>query len=365
MAPDNRRILMKIAGIFLVACLSFFVVFLSFLFGSIVDDKKGVRYTVTQGASIKSVTDDLYALDLIRHPFFFNVWIHLKRNQHELKSGDYLFPKGTTPFSLMNQITNGTGMFHYTFTIIAGWNFKHLREVLEREPDLKHTSALMTDAAIMTYLGQSAMSPEGRFFPDTYFFSKGSSDLLILKRAFQKMQNIFNTVWKNREPGLPYQTQNEALTVASLIEKETPLARERPIIAGVIVNRLKKEMLLQIDPTVIYAAGARYNGTIYKKELLADSPYNTYKRKGLPPTPIAIPGMESIQAALHPMHHDYYYFVAKNSALPAEGHQFSTTLLEHHIAVMNVITKSAPWFNEDLIRSYFIKISGKDSVHEK
>jgi UPF0755 protein len=282
-----------------------------------------------------------------------------------LKSGEYVFPKGTTSRSLLNQITNGTGMYHYAFTIIAGWNFKHLREVLEREPDLQHTTALMSDAAIMTYLGHPDMSPEGRFYPDTYFFIKGSSDLLVLKRAFQKMQTTFSAAFKKRDPGLPYQTDNEALTVASLVEKETPLARERPIIAGVIVNRLKKDMLLQIDPTVIYAAGDHYNGTIYKKELLADNPYNTYKRKGLPPTPIAIPGKQSIDAALHPAHHDYYYFVARNSAIPGEGHQFTSTLTDHHIAVINAVLKNEPWFNEDLVQMYFINRMRKDAPHAK
>jgi len=259
-------------------------------------------------------------------------------------------------------------MFHYTFTIIAGWNFKHIREVLEREPDLQHTSATMSDAAIMSYLGNPTMSPEGRFFPDTYYYIKGSSDLLLLKRSFLKMQNKLNIAWTNREVGLPYQTQNEALTVASLIEKETALNKERPIIAGVILNRLKKDMLLQIDPTVIYAAGDRYNGTIYKTELQADSPYNTYKHKGLPPTPIAIPSMDSINAAMHPAHHNFYYFVAKNN--PTEvGHQFSATLAEHNVAVM-AARQNQPkteFFNNDLISSYFIKIviSSKGGLNAK
>lgn len=358
MIQIKRRSLTIIAGILIFICLCFLILWISFLRGSLVSEQQGFRYTVSPGSSIKSVTHDLYLLNIIHHPFLFNLLVSLKGTQHELKAGDYLFPKGTTPVSLLNQITTGTGIFHYTFTIIAGWNFKHLRQVLEHEPNLQHTSASMSDAAIMTYLGQPTWSPEGRFYPDTYFFSKGSSDLLLLKRAFQKMQNKFNIAWQKREPGLPYATQNEALTVASLIEKETPLARERSIIAGVIVNRLKTNMLLQIDPTVIYAAGSHYNGIIYKKDLLADNPYNTYKHKGLPPTPIAIPGMESIEAALHPEHHNYYYYVAKNSAEPNEGHQFSKTLIEHNVAVMT-IRENQPnpeYFNSDLIRSYFLKI---------
>lgn len=368
MAPDKRRMLKIIAGLFSIVCFCFLVIWIYFLKETLVTDPKGVRYTVRSGASLKSVTDDLYAENIIHHPFLFTLLASLKGQA--LKSGDYLFRQGTTSQSLLNQIMNGTGLFHYTFTIIAGWNFQHLRDVLQREPDLQHTTALMTDAAIMTYLGQPTLSPEGRFYPDTYFFAKGSSDLLVLKRAFHKMQNTLNEAWQKREPGLPYQTQNDALTVASLIEKETPLARERPIIAGVIINRLKKDMLLQIDPTVIYAAGSEYNGTIYKKELLADNPYNTYRRKGLPPTPIAIPGKDSIEAALHPAHHNYYYFVAKNSAMPGEGHAFSETLVEHHEAVALVRdnpsdkpTDRLSWFNEDLVRLYFLKRLEKDAFH--
>jgi len=356
MVLNKRRLLMIGAGILLSICLLLLIVWISFLRSSMVSDSQGIKYTVHQGASIKSVSYNLYSLNIIKYPFLFNLLVYLKGNKHELKAGEYLFPKGTTPVSLLNQITAGTGMFHYTFTIIAGWNFKHLREVLENEPNLQHVSASMSDAAIMAYLGQPALNPEGRFYPDTYYFSKGSSDLLLLRRAFQKMQNKLNDAWKKRDPQLPYQTQNEVLTVASLVEKETALDKERPVIAGVIINRLRKNMLLQIDPTVIYAAGAHYDGTIYKADLLSNNPYNTYKHKGLPPTPIAIPGMESIQAALHPQHHDYYYFVAKSSVAD-EGHQFSTTLIEHNAAVVNARQnqRKSEYFNDQLIRSYFLK----------
>lgn len=368
MIQNKRRILIAIAGTILFICLCFFIMWVSFLRGSIVNDEQGVRYVVTPGASIKSVAHDLYLSNIINHPFLFDLLINVKGNQ-ELKAGDYLFPKGTTPLSLLEQITAGTGMFHYSFTIIAGWSFKHLREVLEQNPNLKHTSAKMTDAAIMTYLGQPTWSPEGRFFPDTYFYAKDSSDLLLLKRAFKEMQNKLDNALKNREAGLPYETPNDVLTVASLVEKETPVTKERPIIAGVIVNRLKKNMLLQIDPTVIYAVGSHYNGIIYKKDLLADNPYNTYKHKGLPPTPIAIPSMGSIEAALHPQHHNYYFYVAKNSVIPGLGHQFSATLMEHNLAVVN-LRESQPaveYFNNDLLRSYFLRIlwPNKDVINAK
>ncbi|HSW69319.1 MAG TPA: endolytic transglycosylase MltG [Gammaproteobacteria bacterium] len=350
---SNKNRILKITTGILFFLFVFLMIWVKFLYGSIVPEEPGVRYTVVPGASMKSVVHDLYSLNLIKHPFLFNALIYLKGNEQELKAGDYIFLKDTTPSSLLTQITSGTGMFHYTFTIIAGWNFKHLRDILEHEPNLQHDSASMTDAAIMAYLKQPALSPEGRFYPDTYYFAKGSSDLLLLKRAFQKMQTTLDHAWKNRDPGLPYQTQNDILTVASLVEKETALNKERPLIAGVIVNRLRKNMLLQMDPTIIYATGSHYNGTIYKTDMQVESPYNTYKYRGLPPTPIAIPSQESISAALHPEHHDYYYFVAK-SHLKEEGHQFSATLNEHNAAVINA-RENQIYFNDSLVRSYFLK----------
>lgn len=353
MITKKHRVLIAIMSVFIILCLAFFIASRS----TIVSDEQGVKFTVPEGASIKSVAHDLYLLNIIKYPSFFNVLVYLKGNKHELKAGEYLFPKGTTLSSLLNQITTGTGMVNHAFTIVAGWNFKHLRTVLENEPNLEHTSATLSNAEIMRRLGHPELQPEGWFYPDTYYFAKGSSDMALLKRSFQLMQNKLNQAWKKREVGLPYQSQEEALTVASLVEKETGLDQERAMIAGVIINRLKKNMLLQIDPTVIYAAGANYNGTIYKTDLQSTSPYNTYVHKGLPPTPIAIPGMKSILAALHPMHHDYYYFVAKNGSSDS-GHQFSATLAEHNeaisIAKKNQFDKE--YFNTKLISTYFLKV---------
>jgi UPF0755 protein len=352
MITKKHRVLIAIMSAALIVCLSFLITWRM----PIVSDEQGVKYTVPEGASIKSVAHDLYLLNVIKYPTFFNLLVYVKGNKHELKAGEYLFPKGTTLMSLLTQITTGSGMINHTFTIVAGWNFRHLRAVLESEPNLQHTSATLTNAEIMKRLGHPELQPEGWFFPDTYYFVKGSSDMILLKRSFQLMRNKLTEAWKKRDPGLPYQTQEEALTVASLVEKETGLDQERPLIAGVIVNRLKKNMLLQIDPTVIYAAGANYNGTIYKTDLQSASPYNTYVHKGLPPTPIAIPSMKSILAALHPMHHDYYYFVAKNDGTDG-GHQFSATLTEHHEAISmakkNQSEKS--YFNDKLINSYLLK----------
>jgi len=356
MTQLKRRTFIVTLAALCFLCFTLFISGLSFFYRPVISESSGLRFTIAEGASIKSVVNELSSLDVIKHPIFFTLLAHLKSNKHELKAGDYLFRKGATSSDILKQITTGTGMFHYTFTIIAGWNFKHLREVLAREADLQHTSTTLSDTAIMAYLGHPEWSPEGRFYPDTYFFAKGSSDLLLLKRAFQKMQTQFDDAWKTRDLDLPYHTQNEALTVASLVEKETALDKERPIIAGVIVNRLRSNMLLQIDPTVIYAAGTHYDGTIRKTDLLIDSPYNTYKYKGLPPTPIAIPSKASLQAALHPEHHGYYYFVAKERNA-REGHQFSATLTEHNAAVTIVRQEEAhtSYINDGLLRYYFLK----------
>ncbi len=356
MTQLKRRILITIAIALCFACLGMFIISINFFYRPVISETEGLRYTVAQGASIKSVVNDLSTLNSMKYPTVFTALAYLKNSKQELKAGEYIFRKGATSSDILRQITTGTGMFHYEFTIIAGWSFKHLRDMLEREPDLQHTSATLSNTAIMTYLGHPELSPEGRFYPDTYFFAKGSSDLLLLKRAFQKMQKELSAAWQTRDIDLPYDTPNAVLTVASLIEKETALDKERPIIAGVIVNRLRKNMLLQIDPTVIYAVSEHYDGVLHKADLSIDSPYNTYKYKGLPPTPIAIPGKESLQAALHPLHHDYYYFVAKERGA-GEGHQFSATLTEHNaaVAVVRQDEVSAHYINNGLLRYYFLK----------
>ena len=178
-------------------------------------------------------------------------------------------------------------------------------------------------------MGDGAISPEGEFFPETYNYTMNVSDLVILKRAYDLMQNKLNIAWQTRSATLPYKSAYDALIAASLIEKEAYLDKERPIISGVIINRLNKNMLLQIDATVIFGLGSRYNGKIYKTDLIEDTAYNSYVHKGLPPTPIAMPGMASINAAIHPQQHDYLFYVAKGD----HSHQFSKTLIEHDAAI--------------------------------
>lgn len=194
---------------------------------------------------------------------------------------------------------------------------------------IRHLSVSYTDQQILKSIGAEETHPEGLFFPDTYYFSNGMSDLEILKRAYHAMRTKLNEAWTQREPGLPYKSPYEALIMASIIEKETGRAEERKIIAGVFVNRLRIGMRLQTDPTVIYGMGERFDGNIRRKDLQEDTAYNTYTRSGLPPTPIAMPGMASIEAALHPAKTQALYFVGKGDG----SHVFSNTLAEHNRAV--------------------------------
>lgn len=327
---------------------------LKFLFTPLITDEHGYQYTVQVGASIKSVTDDLYYKNIIKNRFLFSVLVALYKNGHDIKAGEYLFPKGTTPYKLLNQIVTGSGLIYHEFTIVPGWNMRQLRAAMANNSYFHHTLQDLNDATLMNRLGHPELKAEGQFYPDTYFFAGGTFDILLLKRAFKAMQGKLAVAWQNREPGLPFNNQYEVLTVASMIEKETEFDVERPIIAGVIINRLRKDMLLQIDPTVIYGLGARFNGTIYKKDLLAKTPYNTYANKGLPPTPIAMPGLESIMAVVHPQHHDYLYFVARHGK---DGpHQFSQTLGEHYIAVAAAKRLQMQFFNNVLVRYYLLKL---------
>lgn len=326
---------------------------LNFLYSPLISNDQGYKYTVPHGASFRSVSDDLCAKHIVTNRLFFNVLIHLRRDGHELKAGQYFFQKGTTPSKMLDQMATGSGILYHTFIIVPGWNFKQLSMALLQESSLNHKLITLTDTQLMTLLGHPELNPEGQFLPETYFFVEGSSDTAILKRAFKAMQTKLNLAWGERANGLPFKNSYEVLIAASLIEKEAYLAAERPVIAGVLINRLRRDMLLQFDPTVIYGLGSLYDGVIHKEDLLKDTPYNTYIHKGLPPTPIAMPSFDAIKAVTHPDQNDYIYFVARNVG---GSHQFSKTLEEHHVAVE--AAEKTPWFfNAELMRHYFLKMS--------
>lgn len=253
-----------------------------------------------------------------------------------LQVGEYALEPGTTPRMLLLRMRDGKVISH-RFTIVEGWNLHELRAALAKAQPLEHEAAQRDDAALMKALGHPGQHPEGRFLPETYVYTRGDSDLDVLGRAYDAMTRALDAAWKSRAPDLPFASKEQALVLASIVEKETGIAGERPAIAGVFVRRLKLGMRLQTDPTVIYGMGAGYAGNIRKSDLLADTPYNTYTRAGLPPTPIAMPGVAALQAATHPAPGDSLYFVAVGDG--SGRHVFTRSLAEHEAAVRQYLQR--------------------------
>lgn len=245
-----------------------------------------------------------------------------------LRVGEYALRHGLTPAALLDKFEQGRVIQH-RFTIVEGWSFRDLRLALANDRTLEQRIPGMTDEEVMRAIGAPAEHPEGRFLPETYNFTRGTSDIDLLKRAHAALAKTLDAAWQMRTPDLPLTTPYEALTLASIIEKETGVHGERAQIAGVFVRRLKLSMKLQTDPTVIYGLGASFDGNLTRKHLTDDTPHNTYTRFGLPPTPIAMPGRAAIEAALHPADGDTLYFVARGDG----SHVFSRTLAEHNRAV--------------------------------
>ena len=248
----------------------------------------------------------------------------------KLKVGEYGIAPGTTPRALLIRMRDGKTL-SYRFTIVEGWNIRQLRNALKAATPLRQETAQMDDAALMAALGHAGQHPEGRFLPETYVYTRRESDLDLLKRAYESMEKALADAWAERDPQVPLASAEEALILASIVEKETGIASERPAIAGVFARRLKIGMRLQTDPTVIYGIGSAYDGNIRKRDLLTDTPYNTYTRAGLPPTPIAMPGIDALRAAVKPEAGDALYFVAVGDG--SGKHVFSASLAEHNAAV--------------------------------
>ena len=285
-------------------------------------------YSIKTGANLKKIGEELTQHGILRHPYYFMLEGRLQGVDSRIKAGEYLLSPATTQRQLLTQFVLGKTV-QYSLSLIEGWSFKQIMQAVSSDEKLVKTLPDVDSNTVMTALGFPDVHPEGRFFPDTYHFPTGMTDVEFLQRAYTKMEQVLQEQWENKEEGLPYKTADEALTMASIIEKETAIVEERAAIAGVFVRRLQKGMKLQTDPTVIYAMGEDYHGNIRRKDLKIDSPYNTYFYAGLPPTPIALPGAEAIHAALHPEAGDSYYFVAKGDG----SHYFSKTLNEHNRAV--------------------------------
>ncbi|WP_298643013.1 endolytic transglycosylase MltG [uncultured Cardiobacterium sp.] len=289
--------------------------------------------TVKRGDTLVSLNRELIRRGVISgSDWVLPLYARLNPQAANIKAGDYRIDENATLPSLINDITNGKVVV-YSVTVVEGKTFKELRDTLKHTAGLEHTLNDKSDEEIAALLGLNG-NPEGWFLPETYQFNRGTTDLDMLKRMYGEMQRTLEQAWSQRAEGLPLASPYEALILASIIEKETGVAAERPQISGVFIRRLQKNMLLQTDPTVIYGA-ADYHGDLTRKHLQTDTPYNTYINKGLPPTPIALPGKASIEAALHPTDGDSLYFVADGTG----GHTFSASYEEHQQAVADYLKK--------------------------
>ena len=255
-------------------------------------------------------------------------WFRWSGDARRIRAGSYVLEPGTTPRTLLGKLVQGDEAFERV-RLIEGWTFRQFRAALARAPQLKPASAALSDADLMAAIGQPGTAPEGRFFPDTYVYSRGVSDLTVLRRAASLQRQRLDAVWAQRTANLPIQTPEQALVLASIVEKETGQAADRGRIAGVFVNRLRINMPLQTDPSVIYGLGEAFDGNLRKRDLQADTPFNTYTRRGLPPTPIAMPGLASLRAAVQPEATPALYFVARGDGSSV----FSDNLAAHNRAV--------------------------------
>ena len=285
-------------------------------------------FSIKPGSSLRNATQQMIESGVELTPWQFNLLGRVLGKAGSIKAGSYQVGSGITPLALLDKLSAGE-VTQVEIVFIEGWNFRQMRAALDADADVRHDSAALSDAEIMARLGAPGRDPEGLFFPDTYLFGKGTSDLAILKRAYTAMQRRLQAAWQQRAPDLPYRDPYEALIMASIIEKETGQASDRALIGGVFVNRLRIGMMLQTDPSVIYGLGDKFDGRLHKKDLLADTPHNTYTRTGLPPTPIAMPGEASLAAALNPAKTADLYFVARGDG----STEFSRTLAEHERAV--------------------------------
>lgn len=283
---------------------------------------------VAPGTTLKRLAQNLRDGGVLWETPRFLWMARLSGHASGIKAGVYELPEKITPLRLLEKMTRGE-FSQAEVTFIEGWTFRQVREELNRHPGVSHESQPLDDAELLRRLGSQEKHPEGLFFPDTYHFAKGASDLQVLSRAYRTMASVLATEWDKRLSDTPYQTPYDALIMASIVEKETGRREDRPLIAAVFVNRLRKGMLLQTDPTVIYGLGARFDGNLRRAHLETDGPYNTYIRAGLPPTPIAAPGRESIHFALHPADSKALYFVARGDG----SSQFSESLEQHNRAV--------------------------------
>jgi UPF0755 protein len=287
-----------------------------------------LEFDVKPGQTLKAVARDLVAARALDTEWPLVALARLRGVDRTIKAGNYEIEQGVTLPGLLDRLTQGE-VTQTSITIVEGSTFAEVRHELAQDPDVATGAAPLPDAELMAKLGAPGVSPEGWFFPETYFFATGASDIAVLGRAHRLMRSRLGAAWAKRAPDLPLRTPYEALILASIVEKETGRAADRPLIASVLVNRLKAGMRLQADPTVIYGMGTRFDGNLRKRDLETDTPYNTYTREGLPPTPIALPGQASLDAVTNPPSTSYLYFVSRGDGTS----EFSTNLADHNRAV--------------------------------
>lgn len=287
-----------------------------------------VVFEINRGDSLNRVADRLVENNILENPYWFEFIALVEGISNQLKAGEYVARAGISLRGLLELLVSGA-VHQHSLLLVEGWNYRQVLQAVCSHPAIVKTICDRQDLDFTMVFGVPGRHPEGRFYPDTYHLTKGTTDISFLKRAARRMDEVLEQEWRARSGGLPYKSSYEALILASIIEKETARGDERQEISGVFIRRLEKGMLLQTDPTVIYGIGERFDGNIRSEDLVLDTPYNTYLRPGLPPTPIAMPGFASIHAALHPKHGDFLYFVARGDG----SHYFSTTVDEHLRAV--------------------------------
>jgi UPF0755 protein len=285
-------------------------------------------FHINHGQALRQVAVNLNSKGIIANVPAFVILARLLGKADSIKAGSYEVEDTISPLALLYKIERGD-FAQGQIRFIEGWNFRQMRVVLDEHPGLIHDTQGLSGNEILRRLAIPEKHPEGLFFPDTYYFASGTSDLAILKQAYLKMQSRLDAYWRGRPRKLPFSTPYEALVLASIVEKETGVRDERDMVSAVFVNRLRRGMRLQADPTVIYGLGETFDGNLRKRDLLTDRPYNTYTRAGLPPTPIAMPGEESLRATLNPAKSNVLYFVARGDG----SHEFSASLVQHNRAV--------------------------------
>jgi UPF0755 protein len=291
---------------------------------------------IQRGQSLTAVARDLAARGVLKHPRLLSLYASFTDADARIRAGEFAVQPGTSPKTLLLLFVSGAVVQH-SITVVEGWSFRDFRQALGREELLEHTTRGKPDAQVMALLGDADRHPEGLFFPDTYLYGKGARDIDILRQAYDRMRGELDNAWTQRHDNLPLATPYEALILASIVERETALPAERARIAGVFTERLRRGMRLQTDPTVIYGLGEKFDGNLRRADLERDSPYNTYTRVGLPPTPIALPGAGALLAAVQPEQRGEIFFVATGKG--DGSHEFTKTLAEHEAAVKRYLVR--------------------------